>query len=611
MPANATTYSDTNLAASTTYYYRVRAYNVGGVSDYSLVATTTTLVTLPAAPASLTATAISASQIALAWIDNGDNETGFEIFQSQDGVNFVSVGTVGPNVATTQVGGLLPASSYSFRVRAFNPVGPSGFANTATATTLPLPPSAPTGLAATAASTSRINLVWTDTANNETGFSIERSTDGANFSQVATVSANVTSWANTGLAAATTYYYRVRSYNTGGASDPSNVSSATTLTNLPSAPSSLTASAVASSQINLAWRDNANNEIGFEIYQSQDGISFALIGTVGANVTNLQVNGLQPLTAYSFRVRAFNAAGYSGNSGTASATTLPLPPSAPTGLAATASSSSRINLVWTDTATDETGFRIERSPDGVNFTLIATVSANVTAWSNTGLAASTTYHYRVRAYNTGGNSVYSSTASIATFAPPLVTVTFTSIGAQDGYVLESTEASNEGGVVSSAETGTGGLRAGDDNTNRQFKAVVSFDTSSIPDGATILSVTLRLRRGGVTGIDPFQTHGACTVDIKSGNGFGGSTVLTAEDFQAPADAAQVATLSNVTGNGQWSTGALNAAGLAFLDKAGTTQFRIAFTIDDNDDLGTDYIGWYSGDSASSGNRPQLVVVYQP
>jgi hypothetical protein len=51
--------------------------------------------------------------------------------------------------------------------------------------------------------------------------------------------------------------------------------------------------------------------------------------------------------------------------------------------------------------------------------------------------------------------------------------------------------------------------------------------------------------------------------------------------------------------------------LAFVDKTGTTQLRIAFILDDNDDLGADYIGWYSGDNASSGNRPQLVVVYQP
>jgi hypothetical protein len=227
------------------------------------------------------------------------------------------------------------------------------------------------------------------------------------------------------------------------------------------------------------------------------------------------------------------------------------------------------------------------------------------------LTPSTTYHYRVRAYNTGGDSDDSNIATATTPAPPPVTVMFTSIGAQDGYVLESSEASNVGGTASAVESSNAALRAGDDNTNRQFRVVVSFNTAPIPDSATLLSATLRLRRSSVAGTSPFLTHGACTADIKSSGGFAGSTALTPEDFQASADAVAVATLSSATANGQWSIGAVNAAGLAFVDKAGTTQFRVAFTLDDNNDLGADYLGWNSGDSSNAGNRPQLVIVYQP
>ena len=100
----------------------------------------------------------------------------------------------------------------------------------------------------------------------------------------------------------------------------------------------------------------------------------------------------------------------------------PTPPSAPNGLTATTVSSAQINLAWNDLSYDEDGFRIERSLDGAAFAEIGTVGANVTVFSDEGLAASTTYWYRVRAYNAAGNSAYSNTANAATFAPGAWTV---------------------------------------------------------------------------------------------------------------------------------------------------------------------------------------------
>jgi hypothetical protein len=93
----------------------------------------------------------------------------------------------------------------------------------------------------------------------------------------------------------------------------------------------------------------------------------------------------------------------------------PTVPAAPTNLTATATSRSRIQLAWVDNSTNETGFRIERSTNGVNFTEIGTVGANVTAVGNINLQRNRLYYYRIRAYNSVGNSGYSNTASARTF----------------------------------------------------------------------------------------------------------------------------------------------------------------------------------------------------
>jgi len=182
------------------------------------------------------------------------------------------------------------------------------------------------------------------------------------------------------------------------------------------APTSLIANAVSSSQINLIWSDNSGNEEGFKIERSPDGSSgWAQIATVGVNTTSYQNTGLSPSTTYYYRIYAYNAEGNSSYSNTANATTNEVSPNAPSGLSATAASSTQINLSWTDNSSNESGFKIERSPDGSSgWTQIAEVGANTTSYQNTGLSPSTTYYYRVYAYNAAGNSSYSNTANATT-----------------------------------------------------------------------------------------------------------------------------------------------------------------------------------------------------
>jgi hypothetical protein len=86
-------------------------------------------------------------------------------------------------------------------------------------------------------------------------------------------------------------------------------------------------------------------------------------------------------------------------------------PAAPTALTAKALSGGRITVQWADNSFNEDGFELERSIDGASFTLLQTVGANTTAYTDTGLSSGQRYYYRVRAFNGGGSSAYSNVAN--------------------------------------------------------------------------------------------------------------------------------------------------------------------------------------------------------
>jgi titin len=409
--ANVTSYASISLTADTTYIYRVRALE-GTInhSDYSNLATATTLDP-PAAPSNLTATTVSPSRIDLAWTDNSTYEQGFRLERSTDGVNFAVLVSPAANATSYSNTSLSAGVTYSYRIRAYDSVNNSGYSNVASATTA-APPAAPTGLAATAVASSRVNLTWVDNATNETGYKVERSADGASFTQIAQLGANVTGYTSTALDATTAYTYRVRAYEgTANYSDYSNAASATTLPP-PAPPSNLVATAVSPSRIELAWTDASTYEQGFRLERSTDGVNFTLLVSPAANATTYPNTSLIAGQTYTYRIRAYDGANNSGYSNVAAATTETL--AAPSGLSATPVSSSRIDLAWTDNATNELGYKVDRSADGVTFSQIAQLAANVTTYANVSLPAATTYHYRVRAYDGANVSAYSSTASATT-----------------------------------------------------------------------------------------------------------------------------------------------------------------------------------------------------
>jgi titin len=374
----------------------------------------------------------------------------------------ISLGTyeVIDSVALTslsyQNSALLPLTEYWYRVRACNTAGCSDYSNEA-ATTTPAPPvspGAPTGASATAVSSSRIDVTWGAATGIADRYRIERKTGPAgSYAAIDSVSGSSLSYENTGLAPGSQYFYRVQACNSGSCSDYSNETSATTPQALPGVPSGLTATAVSSSRIDLAWSAASGTVSRYRIERKNNTLpgDYTVIDSVAGGTLTYQSTELSPLTPYSYRVQACNSAGCSGYSNEATASTPALTiANAPANLTANGISSTQISLSWIHDGLVVTSFQIERAPGSApsNFTLIQTVSASARSYVDSGLTGGTTYYYRVRACNVTGCSAWSSVVNDRTHNPDTpsnvtavaistrqVTVSWTPPGGQVSYVI--------------------------------------------------------------------------------------------------------------------------------------------------------------------------------
>ncbi|MBS3787766.1 fibronectin type III domain-containing protein [Candidatus Bipolaricaulota bacterium] len=163
---------------------------------------------------------------------------------------------------------------------------------------------------------------------------------------------------------------------------------------LPVSPGGLSTQALSSREVRLTWNDNSDNEDGFRVYRNGTEIA-----SVDANVTSYTDTGLEEGESYTYRVASFNDAGESALTGGRTVRVPYQVPDMPGSLSSKAMSPSKVRLTWNDNSDNEDGFRIYR-----NGTEIATVGANVTSYTDTGLEGETDYNYRVSSYNDGEES---------------------------------------------------------------------------------------------------------------------------------------------------------------------------------------------------------------
>jgi fibronectin type 3 domain-containing protein len=330
---------------------------------------------------------------------------------------------------------IFPGTTYYYRVKAYNAYGESIPSNEQNVIITGIPVS----LIITTISSSQVDLSWTDTADNESGFKIERSVStNTNYTLLAVLGMNITSYTDISVTQGNTYYYRVTAYNIYG---DSTYSSEVSVTLPPAIPTNLTLTPASSSQINLSWTD-VNGETGYEIERSTNGITYALLSTLNADTILYSDTPLTPNTNFYYRIKAYNAGGYSDYSSEINTTTLTGPPGIPNLINISVISRTRLDIIWSNVY-GETGYKIERSFNGTNYGQLTTINTDVTSYADTTVTPSNTYYYRVRASNIWGDSDYSNVIAGTT---PVAPVPFRPLNADD----DPTDSYNDGGGVMSA-----------------------------------------------------------------------------------------------------------------------------------------------------------------
>lgn len=422
--AGVTRYGDTALIPGTQYCYEVRAFRTTGRrTTYSAFSNVACAIAPPAvlAPSSTSVKPGSSSTVDVSWRDNADGEAGFRVERSLDlGATWTTAATMyGHDLTSATDGGRASEQAVCYRVIAFNYFGDSDPSNV----DCTAPPAAPADLVATSLDAQSSDLTWEDRSSVEDGYEVQRSFGDGVWSVVGTLSANVTTHRDAGLAPDTRYWYQVRALKDGGGSDFSDIDDAVTIGSPPPAPSAIAASPLGSTVVSVGWASDVPTVEEFRVERSTDaGASWATVATTPSYERSVYDGGLTPDLQVCYRVFASNALGDSPPSDT----DCTAPPASPTDFVATAVDASSIVLTWTNHSVVADGYEVQEPycywdyyyGDVCYYYGIATLGPTATTYTRSGLAPGTFYSFRVVALKDGGYSDPSNESGATTHGSP-------------------------------------------------------------------------------------------------------------------------------------------------------------------------------------------------
>jgi fibronectin type 3 domain-containing protein len=406
-----TTYTDSGLATSTTYNYQIQAFDLAGNTSLSspTVAVSTVYTIPPTAPTNVVGTPYSAAGITLTWTASQDpmGLSSYQIFRGTSPANLLQVGTVAGTTTSYNDHSLTASTTYYYSVDATESSYVSTTSAIASATTLALP-SAPTNPVATPVSGQQIGLTWTASTGGLpiASYHVFRGTAPNGLSQIAVTTGSP--YTDRNVTPSTTYYYQVQANDTGGNTSPMSAAASATTLPSPNTPTNLAAAATSATRISLTWTETvppAGLPIGsYQVYCGLAPGSLSKIATVLNSPYNYP--GLTAGTTYYCAVLAADTGGdLSAMSAPVSAITDALP-GAPTNVTATANSSTRVTVTWTETIV--TGglpiqsYQIYRGSLPGNMSLVATRAT--ATYTDTTVSPLATYYYAVQATDTSNEA---------------------------------------------------------------------------------------------------------------------------------------------------------------------------------------------------------------
>ena len=416
-----TSFNVKGLKSSTTFKFRLRAYkNFGSAKEYSAF-TYLDVNTIPYTTTGMKCSSKTDVSANLQW-DKNTGASGYEL-QKYDGSKWVTIKTFTSNENTSfNVTGLKPSATFKFRLRAYKNFGSAKEYSAFTYLNVNTRPYTTTGMKCSSKTNVSVNLQWNKNTSAN-GYVLDKY-DGSKWVTIKTFTSNAnTSFNVKGLKSSTTFKFRLRAYKNFGSAKEYSAFTYLNVNTRPYTTTGMKCSSKTNVSVNLRW--NKNTSANGYVLERYNGKKWITVKTFTSNAnTSFNVKGLKASTTFKFRLRAYKNFGSAKEYSAFTYLNVNTRPYTTTGMKCSSKTNVSVNLRWNKN-TSANGYALDKY-DGSKWVTIKTFTSNAnTSFNVTGLKASTTFKFRLRAYkNFGSAKEYSAFTYLNVNTRPYTTTGF-------------------------------------------------------------------------------------------------------------------------------------------------------------------------------------------